>query len=161
MAITKDVPILRYGTPDGHQPDAKPVKASAALYAGTVVTTDSTGYVTGSNTAVAATDIVWGVFNGIVNSNPMVSSPVTAGTTNGDTVIGIDTGTFFLASATDADQLTQADIGQTVYLSDKVTVAKTDGGSTRPIAGKLIVIDTTQTPSYAVRLGSNQSSGDV
>lgn len=160
MTISKDVPILRYGTPDGHQSDQKPVKGSASLYAGTVVTTAS-GYVTGSNDAVASTDIVWGVFNGIVDSNPMVSSPVTAGTTDGSIVIGIDTGTFFLASGTNSDALTQADVGATVYLIDKVTVGKTNGGSTRPVAGKLIAVDTTQTPSYAVRLGNNQSSGDV
>jgi hypothetical protein len=40
------------------------------------------------------------------------------------------------------DLLTQANIGQTVYIVDDQTVAKTNGGATRSPGGKLLGIDT-------------------
>lgn len=45
------------------------------------------------------------------------------------------------ASAADADEVTIANIGQTVYCEDDNTVALTDGSGTRGPAGKVIGVD--------------------
>ncbi len=47
-------------------------------------------------------------------------------------------GSCLMGSAGDA--LTQADVGQNVYLIDNQTVGKTNGGGTRPVAGVLEAI---------------------
>ena len=159
MSVTKDQKIIQYGTPDGHQPIAQPMKANASIYGGTIALTDSTGYAKSAVTP-ASTDTCWGVYNGLKNGTPTVSSPIVAGTANGDTIIGIDTGSFYLANGTAGDALAQADIGATVYVVDEVTVGKTSGSNTRPIAGKLMNIGTAQYAGLvAVLLGSNQSTG--
>ena len=159
MAVTKDQKTIRYGTQDGHQPTALRAKANATFYAGTIALTDSTGYLKSSAT-VAATDKCWGIINGLVNGSPHVSAPITAGTTNGDTIVGIDTGTFYLTPGTSSDALTQADIGAVVYVINEVTVGKTDGGSARPIAGRLAEIGTGQYTGYvAVTLGIASNTG--
>ena len=89
-----------------------------------------------------------------------MSAPITAGTTNGDTLIGIDTGTFYLANGTNSDALAQADVGATCYVVDEITVGKTNGGSTRPVAGKVAGIGTGQyAGKIAVTLGNNTSTG--
>lgn len=159
MAVTKDQKIIRYGTPDGHQPTAQPMKANVSIYAGTIALTDSTGYAVPA-TSTATTQKCWGVYNGLVNGSPHVSAPITAGSTNGDTIIGIDTGTFWLTPGTNSDALTQADIGAVVYVIDEVTVGKTDGSSSRPIAGRLAEIGTAQYTGYvAVTLGIASNTG--
>jgi hypothetical protein len=159
MAVTKDQKIIRYGTYDGHQSTSQPMKANAACYAGTIALTDSTGYVKSSAT-VAATDKCWGIINGLKDGSPHVTTPITAGTTNGDTVIGIDTGTFFLTPGLTTDALTQADIGAVVYVIDEVTVGKTDGSASRPIAGRLAEIGTGQYAGLvAVTLGIASNTG--
>lgn len=159
MAVTKDQKTIRYGTSDGHQPTAQPMKANAACYAGTIALTDSTGYAVPA-TSVATTQKCWGLYNGLKNGSPAVSTPITAGTTNGDTIIGIDTGTFFLTPGTSSDALTQADVGAVVYVIDEVTVGKTDGGSARPIAGRLAAIGSGQyTGLVAVTLGIASNTG--
>lgn len=40
-----------------------------------------------------------------------------------------------------SDPVTAADVGQDVYLVDDQTIAKTSGGATRSVAGKLIDVD--------------------
>lgn len=158
MAVTKDQKTIRYGTSDGHQPTAQPMTANAEIYAGTIALTRS-GYAVPAHTP-QATDICWGLYNGLKNGSPAVSTPITAGTTNGDTVIGIDTGTFYLTSGSNSDALTQADVGATVYVIDEVTVGKTDGGASRPVAGKLAAIGSGQWSAFvAVTLGNDQSTG--
>jgi hypothetical protein len=158
MAVTKDQKTIRYGTPDGHQPTSQPMAANAEIYAGTIAVTRS-GYAQPAHTPTNA-DICWGLYNGLKDGVPTVSTPITAGTTNGDTIIGIDTGTFWLTPGTNSDALTQADVGATVYVVDEITVGKTDGSNTRPIAGKLAEIGTGQyTGKVAVTLGSDQSTG--
>jgi hypothetical protein len=158
MAVTKDVKTIRYGTQDGHQPTAQPMAASVSIYAGTIAVTRA-GYAQPAHTPTNA-DICWGIYNGLNNGSPTVSTPITNGTTAGDIVIGIDTGTFWLTPGTSSDALTQADVGATVYVVDEVTVGKTDGSNTRPVAGKLAAIGTGQYAAFvAVTLGSDQSTG--
>ena len=158
MSTTQDLKIIRYGTEDGHQPTAQPLTSAVSLYSGTVAVTRA-GYLIDPDAAVQSTDYCWGVINGIVDSNPTVSSPITGAASN-VTVCGISTGSFFLTPGTSSDALTQADVGKTVYLIDSNTVGKTSGGGTRPIAGVLASIGVAQyTGLVAVTVGSNTSTG--
>ena len=158
MATTKDVKIIQYGTPDGHQPTFQPLTSAVSLYAGTVAVSRS-GYLINPDTSVTSADYVWGIVNGIVDANPAVSSPIVGAAAN-VTNVGISTGTFYLTPGTAGDALTQADVGKTVYLIDAVTVGKT--GASRPVAGVLASIGTAQyTGLVAVTLGNNQSTGAV
>lgn len=158
MATTHDLKIIRYGTEDGHQPTAQPLTSSVSVYAGTLAVTHN-GYLINPDSGVATGDYCWGVINGIVDSNPAVSSPITGVASNG-TVCGISTGTFFFACGSGADAFTQADVGKTAYVIDAATVGKTNGGGTRPVAGIVASIGVAQyTGLIAVELGSNESTG--
>lgn len=161
MSTTADLNILRYGTPDGHQTTAQPMQSNVSLYIGQMAITRA-GYLIQPDTAVQSTDVVWGLINGQVASQESVSSPITntSSVAGGNGLIGIDTGTFWLTPGTSSDALTQADVGATVYAIDGNTVGKTDGGSARPIAGKLALIgDGQYTGLVAVTLGNNQTTG--
>lgn len=159
MSTTKDLKIIRYGTQDGHQPTSQPIQSGVSLYAGQVAVTRA-GYLIQPDTAVQSTDLCWGVLNGIVDSAPVSASPWAGGTTAGLHFSEIDTGSFWLTPGADADALTQADVGNDVYLIDGNTVGKTDGTATRPIAGKLDKLGTGQYSGLvAVLIGNSQSTG--
>lgn len=53
----------------------------------------------------------------------------------GDAHVEADRGTFLLNNSVGADELTAADLEAACYLVDDETVAKTDGGATRCVAG--------------------------
>lgn len=159
MSTTQDLNIIRYGTADGHQPQAQPIQSAVSLYIGQVAVTRS-GYLIQPDTSVQSTDIVWGMINGQLDSQHAISSPMAGGTVAGLHIAGIDTGTFYLSIGTNSDALTQADVGATVYLIDGNTVGKTDGGAARPVAGKLASIGVAQYAGLAaVTLGNDQSTG--
>ena len=158
MATTQDLKVIRYGTEDGHQPTYQPLTSAVSVYAGTIAVSRA-GYLINPDTSVQSTDCVWGVINGIVDSNPAVSSPIT-GVASNATNCGISTGTFFLAPGTSGDALTQADVGKTVYVINASTVGKTSNSGARPVAGVLAAIGVAQyTGLVAVTLGNNQSTG--
>lgn len=50
-------------------------------------------------------------------------------------------GTFQFGNSAAGDLITRTEIGKTVYIVDNQTVAKTDGGGTRSIAGKVFDVD--------------------
>lgn len=162
MALSADVRTVRYGTPgNSTQYVNQPLKASSTVYRGSVAITRS-GYVVAASAPSVATDIVWGIVEnggpGYANTGP----GIVGGSADGDVTVEIATGSFYLASGTGSDALTQADVGATVYLLNETTVAKTDGGSSLPIAGKMVAYDASQVDALGpivVHLGSNQSSG--
>jgi len=154
MALSADVPTVRYGVPgNSTQQVVKPLAASVTVYGGSVATTRA-GYVTPASSP-ASTDIVWGI---IYRQTPLVP-PQSASSVAGTYNAVIDTGSFFLNSGTGTDALSTANVGATVYLINETTVGLTSGGATRPVAGVLLNIDTNVTPSYAVALGSNRGTG--
>lgn len=158
--LTTDQKIIRYGTPDGHQPGVQPQKSNTNIYAGIVAVTRG-GYLIDPMAAVQSTDVVWGMINGEQDGSPHVVTPMAGGAVDGTHQLGIDKGVFYLTPGTSSDALTQADVGSTVYLIDGLTVGKTDGGSARPPAGKLEAIGVAQYAGFvAVSLGNNQSTGD-
>ena len=55
--------------------------------------------------------------------------------------VNIERGIFRWENSAAADQITAADIGGDCYIVDDETVAKTDGGATRSVAGKIHDVD--------------------
>lgn len=55
--------------------------------------------------------------------------------------IAVDSGIFRYDNSLSGDLITQADVGNPCYLVDDHTVAKTDDSSARPVAGKIIDVD--------------------
>ncbi len=159
MPVSKDQKITRYGTQDGHQPTYQPMKASVSIYAGTIALTDSTGY---AKTAASPTsnDTCWGLYNGLADGTPTASSPIVNGTVAGGIMIGIDTGTFYLASGLSSDAITQANVGAACYVVDEVTVGLTSNANTRPVAGRIAGIGLAQYAGLvAVTMGNDTSTG--
>ncbi len=161
MALTADVKIVRFGTPgNATQPVEQPLKATSTVYRGSVAITRS-GYVLAPTSPASATDIVWGIIEGYGAGAVADTAPgIVGGASDGDRKALISTGTFFLASATGAGAITQANVGATCYLLNETTVTLTAG--TLPIAGVIEAYDTTETTGLgpvAVKLGSSQSSG--
>ena len=157
-AQTHDVKIIRYGVPEGNVRVSQPMSANAAVYQGTIALTRG-GYAVPAISPIAV-DLCWGVYNGIEDSQLAVSTPITNTAVAGTKRAGIDTGTFYFASSTGADAITQANVGATVYVVDEVTVGLVQ--STRPVAGVVAEIGAGQYAGLvAVIMGSAQSTGAV
>jgi len=156
MAQTHDVKIIRYGTFEGHQQTDQPLTASETVYRGTVAATRS-GYIKNMATP-QSTDVVWGLIDGAVAFKDTGAGITNPNTTNGGVSIDIQTGSFVLFAGTSGDALAQSDVGSAVYLIDEVTVGKTNGSATRPVAGTLLNTPTGDpsipTGMVAVKVGS-------
>ena len=167
MAVTTDQKIVRYGTGDKDEPIAKGIKANAQLYRGTLAVTDSTGVLKDPFGAVATTDTCWGMLQkyatgcGQIDGAPGMKGGSVDGVVGGvGTSAEIEQGAFFLGSSTGGDQLSVATEGTTVYIYDGITVAATNGGSTRSPAGKHVATEKVQgVTMFAIKLGNNQSTG--
>ena len=159
-ALTTDIKTIRYGVPgNSTQPvGLTAIAASTTVYGGSICLTNSAGAVKNASSP-ASTDICWGLVA------VQTSNPSTAAQTSGivQDIFGnpfeVQTGTFYLQGGTAGDALTQANVGGVVYVIDEQTVGATNGSSTRPVAGILMNIDTTQAAPYAVKMGSSQSTG--
>lgn len=169
MALTGDIKILQYGVPDLYPPIQQGIGATVQLYRGSIALTNgpsssvNPGYLKNAS-APTSTDVCWGLLEmydptcGAVDSIP----GLLGGATNGATRAQIRQGSFFLKSASGADQLSQSTVGQTVYVVDEQTVGLTSGSGTRPVAGVHEAVDPTQPSTlFAISLGSAQSSGSL
>lgn len=107
-----------------------PVAANARCFAGTVAVIDATGLAQPGKTGLEL--IAVGVFEHLVDNYAGAA---------GDQVAEVLRGYFRLENSADAEALTPAEIGQTCYLVDDQTVAKTDGAGTRSIAGIVDGVD--------------------
>jgi hypothetical protein len=160
-ALTGDIHYERYGTGDTQSPLVQPLGGSVTVYRGSIALTDSTGNVKNAS-APLSTDTCWGIIGGygpgvadtapgVINTSS-VASAVTA---------MIYQGTFFLASGTGSDQLSQSTVGKTVYVINEYTVGQTSGGGNRPSAGVHIAVSgetRVQAPgSFAIKLGNTQA----
>lgn len=162
MAVTADIKTIRYGSTDGHQPLNKILPSGTTIYRGTIAGLIGTG---GSGAkqgqlknmdTPAATDLVLGLVEFAGSGYPNTGSGI-AGPAN----VEIVTGSFILASGTGADALDQTTDGVAVYVIDSQTVGKTNGGSTRPVAGVQLSCnaDDSSIPAgfVAVKLGTPNS----
>ncbi len=164
MARTLDALVTRFGVPgNATQPLNFGITASTTIYRGCfAITPVATGLLV--QDATASTNKVWGVIDS-AGPGTADTGPGIVGTTSGAITANVATGTFFFACSTGSDALTTPDLGAVVYVYDQglngypPTVAKTDGSASRPVAGVLMAIDSTQPGGFAVKVGSDQSTG--
>ena len=111
-----------------------PVAAAAKIYAGALVAiiTSSTGVGNATKGAVATTLRGVGV--------AVEQADNTAGAA-GDIRVKVRRGTWLFANSASTDAITLAEIGTDCFIVDDATVAKTNGTSTRSVAGKVVDVD--------------------
>jgi hypothetical protein len=107
-----------------------PVAAGAVIYAGALVALSATGYATPG--AVAATLQAVGVAQEAVDN---------AGGQDGDKTVKVRNGAFLFANSAAGDLIALTEIGETCYIVDDQTVAKTDNGGARSPAGMVVDVD--------------------
>lgn len=106
------------------------VAASVVCRAGGIAVLDALGNV---KPAVAAAGLICvGRFEGTVDNSAGAAAAVKA---------KVRGGVFRFGNSAAADAITKAEIGDTCYLVDDQTVAKTDGAGTRSAAGKIVDVD--------------------
>ena len=109
---------------------ARGVAATKKIFEGALVCLSATGFATPG--AVATTLKADGRAKTTVDN--------TAGA-DGAVKVEVEKGTFQFANSAAGDAITIADIGNDCYVVDDQTVAKTNGGATRSIAGKIVDVD--------------------
>lgn len=107
-----------------------PVAATKKLYAGTIACLSATGFATPG--AVATTLIAVGRVKEFVDNS--------AGA-DGDLTVNVERGCFRFNNSAAADAITLAQVGTNCYIVDDNTVAKTNGGATRSVAGVIRDVD--------------------
>jgi len=107
-----------------------PVKTAVKLFAGSIAVVDATGYLTKG--AVATTLKAVGVVQEQVDNTGGADGAV-----NGK----VRRGVFCLANSSAGDLIARTDIGAVCYIVDDFTVAKTNGSSTRSVAGIIRDVD--------------------
>ena len=106
-----------------------PVAASVTCYAGGLATLDASGNATPGAAATTLTAV--GIFR----------ETVTNGSTAAAVNVEIEPGIFRFGNSASTDAIAKAQIGDTCYIVDDQTVAKTDGSSARSAAGKIVDVD--------------------
>lgn len=104
-----------------------PVATAVKIYSGSIVMLNAAGYATKGATAVG--QICVGRAEDQVDNT---------GGADGAKAIDVRAGTFKFANSGD---ITIAEIGDTGYIVDDQTVAKTDDAGTRSAAGKIVGVD--------------------
>lgn len=106
------------------------VAALVVCRAGGIAVLDATGNV---KPAVVATGLICvGRFEEMVDNSAGAAAAVKA---------RVKGGVFRFGNSAAADAITKAEIGDTCYLVDDQTVAKTDGAGARSAAGKIVDVD--------------------
>jgi hypothetical protein len=105
--------------------------AAVKVYEGAIVAVNSSGYAT---KGAAATTLR-------AAGRALATVDNSAGSA-GDKTIDVERGIFKYANSASTDQITLADYGKACYIVDDQTVAKTDGSTTRSVAGTVRGVDT-------------------
>lgn len=106
-----------------------PVATATTIYAGSIVVANASGYAAPGSTATTLQYL-----------GRAEETVVNAGA-NGAKSIQVRRKQAFKWGNYASDAIVQADLGKTAYIFDDAQVAKTSGGSTRSIAGKIIQLD--------------------
>lgn len=109
---------------------ARPVAAATKIYQGALVCLSATGYAVPGSTATTL------VADGVARAEAD-----NTGGANGAVSVETEKGVFRFANSAAADAITAAEIGDTCYIVDDQTVAKTNGGNTRSAAGTIADVD--------------------
>jgi hypothetical protein len=107
-----------------------PVLTGVKIYAGGIVVLDSSGW---AKPAVEATGLV-----AVGRAEDQVDNTLGQ---SGDLYITVREGLFRYANSADADLITKAEIGDTCFLVNDETVAKTSAVNTRSVAGYIRQVD--------------------
>lgn len=107
-----------------------PVKGATIVYAGAMAAVNAAGLVVPMATAVG--------LKGLGRAERRADNSAGA---DGAIRAKVGAGTYRFANSAAADQITAADIGSDCYGVDDQTVAKTNGGNTRSVAGKIFDVD--------------------
>ncbi len=109
---------------------SRQVAANVKIFEGTLVCLSPTGFAQpGATSATLKAD---GRANTTVDNT---------GGANGAKLIDVEKGTFQFANSAAADLITIADISANAFVVDDQTVAKTNAGNTRSVAGKIVDVD--------------------
>ncbi len=127
MALTKDRNTKRR---DGVQHN-DPVAAATEIFAGSLVCLDASGNAVPGSTSTTLT--ARGRAEEAVDNSAGAAGDLTVETRRGE---------FHFKNSAAADEITRAEIGDSCYIVDDETVAKTDGTSTRSVAGVIRDVDT-------------------
>jgi hypothetical protein len=106
------------------------IAANAKIFAGALVCASATGFAVPGSTATTLTYL--GRAEETVDNT---------GGADGAKVVLVRRKKMFKWANLAADLVTQADMGKTVYVVDDQTVAKTSGGTTRSLAGRVLGIE--------------------
>lgn len=107
-----------------------PVEANTKIWAGSIVMLNATGNATKGAAATGQ----------IAVGRAEVTADNSAGAAAAKTVT-VKAGVFRYANSAAGDAITKAEIGDTCYIVDDQTVAKTDGTGARSAAGKIVDVD--------------------
>jgi len=109
---------------------SRPVAANVKIHEGSLAALTATGYATPG--AVSTTLKKPGKARATVDN---------IGGAAGAKTIELELGCFQYANSAAGDLITIADVGASAYIVDDQTVAKTNGGTTRSIAGEIVDVD--------------------
>lgn len=104
--------------------------AAVKIFAGSLVAANASGYATPGATATTLTYL-----------GRAAETVDNTGGAVGAKIIRVDRKEAYKFANLGADLVTQADLGKSCYIVDDQTVAKTNGGATRSLAGKVVGID--------------------
>ena len=108
------------------------VAGSTKIYAGSLVALNSSGYATPGATSTT-----------LVAVGMAIEQVDNSSGSDGDENVTVQAGIFRFGNSTGGDEITIAEIGDACYIVDDQTVAKTDGTSTRSVAGIVVDVDST------------------
>jgi hypothetical protein len=109
---------------------AVPVATGVKIYAGALVAASATGFATPGATATTLTYL----------GRAEAQADNTTGA-NGAISVQVRRNKAFKFANLGADLVVQADLGKNCYIVDDQTVAKTSGGGTRSVAGKVLGVE--------------------
>jgi len=130
-ALATDRNTVRAGRHMHDSPGKMGVKASTKVYAGSLVVEDA-GVMAPGRTATGLTAL--GVARNQYDNTSGAANAITG---------EYDMGDFWFGTSSAGDAIAAADVGNTCYIVDDQTVAKTDGTGARSAAGKVIDVDST------------------
>lgn len=110
---------------------AFPVAASTKIFAGALVCINSSGYATKGATSTSLKCV------GVAQEQADNSAGSAA-----DISVKTRRGCFKFGNSTSTDAITLAEVGSDCYIVDDQTVAKTNGSSSRSVAGKVRDVET-------------------
>lgn len=111
--------------------EAYGVDGGSKIFAGSIVVLNALGFAAPGSTAT-----------GLVTVGRADEQVDNTDGSDGDLKVKVRRGVFRFANSAGADEITAAEIGDDCYIVDDQTVAKTDGTSTRSVAGKVVQVDT-------------------